>query len=254
MRIYGQATGRNDPGFTLVEILAALAVLVIGLTSVISVVFASKRLADSALDRNNARAIITEAVNDIYLNHLIPLSGTMNGLAVAPPASNAGLLLETLAYSPNPNIHSTSLTPYKNVDIYATNFNDQWNAYCNLPAINVVAVNQLPPNPPTAVGNTMLWPYGSAPKYAAGSPGIGLTVTTPALAYRVIYRLERHPLWHTHTDSTYNTAPNADSGYEGVYILTLVVYRDMDGKGGRLAQVTDPVMVYLRDQHVWSGF
>jgi prepilin-type N-terminal cleavage/methylation domain-containing protein len=251
---------RRPFGFTLIEVLASMAVLAVGLTSVISVIFATKSLANTAIDRNLANSIIREAVEGISRAHLV----VPNMVGALPPVNpgdpDVGLLLETTASSPtnDANIQSSR---YKNVQIYnsssyTASFLTQFNDYCGLKCFH----NSFTPT------NTMLWPYGRypiflpaqtvpAPKCEAGLPSrvdsnpnspvyrdgcdIIINATSWALAYRVIYSLERHPDW---------IANQTLSQYAGVYVLTLVIYRDLDRQGGSLVRVTDPFVVYLRDQ------
>src|SRR6185295_16793762 len=102
---------------------------------------------------------------------------------------------------------------------------------------------------PKTTTRTYLWPMGNTPKFAGG-PVNASPMDTGSFAYRVIYKLERAPSWYPHLDdySDYEYNPvNENVSTAGLYQLTLVVYRDLDRKGGRLEQLTQPMIVYLRD-------
>ena len=216
-------------GFTLIEILIALFVLLIGLSSMLGLLFVGRRISNTTVDRNIAQSIITEAVADIERAHLITADTTFgDGHKVTP--DEEGLLIETVA-SPNANIHNSS---YATVKLYGQTFGDLYGKYIKLACFN----GALPSDT-----STFLWPY--YPNFANQPPSpkfIGGMTNNPsdkqAIAYRVIYRLERHPQW--------------GNDYKGIYVLTLVVYRDLKRKGAWLEQVTDPVVVYLRDKKVWD--
>ena len=230
---------RHAPrAFTLVEILAALAVLGVGLTAIVGLVLGSVRLSGTAADRNIAKVIIAEAVADIERIHLI----TTNMLGVSAPGispDEIGLLIETVN-SPNPNTHEMR---YKTATVGSTFFDFQLSKYtqlkCFTPPLNAAATN------------TLLWPFSNGPRYEAGPVVAGGAGDETSFAYRVIYRLERHPNWHPHSDDcTTWQGEDSDSPFAGTYVLTLAVYRDLDRKGGRLEQTSDPMVMYLRDKKV----
>lgn len=236
------------PGFTLVEILAALAVLAVGLASVLAIVLRSSRISIEAARRNAAAMIISEAVAEIERRHLI--TSTNYGYSI----DKVGLLIETLKSS-NPNIHDNYA--YMNLagedKSTSSLFFDAQN-HLRLPPYLSSAT--IPITPDTV--NTLPWPLGT-PKYVAG-PTIegnqGLDSTTSGTAYRVVYRLERHPDWQSHpaVDSgngvlTYPYgSENLNSSFLGIYVLTLIVYADPTTVCARLEQISDPVVVYLRDK------
>ena len=224
-------------GFTLIEILTALLVLAIGLSAVVSLVFTARRVGNTSVDRNIAKTLITEAVADIERAHLITENMVAPGGApILVPAGDVGLLLETVVGG-TPSIHDAT---YGSAVIYGGVKSFQWRLsdYCGLKCFS--------PGLVATTTNTLLWPFGNDPKFAGGvfpqsNPGYDPKNDPQAAAYRVIYRLERHPKW-------INPNPVNDTSFQGLYVLTLVVYRDPDRQGSRLEQVTDPVVVYLRDK------
>jgi len=233
-------------GFTLIEILASLAVLAVGLTSVVAMVLGSSRISSMAAKRNVATIITTEALAEIQRRHLI--TSTKYGYS----ANQVGLLIETLK-SPNPNTHDTDTNKQKNlVGEDPTLSLATWNQTLQPPYLS---------NPPAADNvHTMVWPLGPTPKYFAGAV-VAPTNTTGAdtdaflanTAYRVIYRLERHPAWQMHTVDPVTGAvtyspENPNSPFAGLYLLTLTVYADPTTRCKRLEQISDPVVVYLRDK------
>jgi len=263
-------------GFTLIEILAAMAILLVGLASVVSVVLGSSRFSNAAARRNVAAIIISEAVEDIQRRHLI--TSTNYGYS----ADKVGLLIETLK-SPNPSVHTPNANVPDGVALsnLVTSSDPMRMATWNL---NLQPLYLTPRPPPDAV-NTLVWPLGISPKYFAGpaiqsNSGVGPDTSTPLYgntAYRVIYRLERHPEWQPHTTdpqtamtpfywgspvwqqgawaATGNTASGTAYGPEvvgspfaGMYVLTLAVYHDPTSQCASLEQVCDPVVVYLRDK------
>jgi prepilin-type N-terminal cleavage/methylation domain-containing protein len=233
-------------GFTLVEVLAALAVLAIGLTTVVSLLISSIRLGSNTTDRNVAKAIIAEAMADIERAHLI--TSTMDGMGLINP-NDVGLLIETVHNTPaaNPSIHSD---PYRNVRLNgsAWSFDAQLDSMCAKACFSGTLDK--------ATSNVLIWPFNNtAQPYFSGvtfGAAAGSVNDKTSYAYRVLYRLERDPRWHPHNAdcTSYDPAEVADSPFAGSYLLTLVVYRDIDRTGGRLEQITDPQVVYLRDRKV----
>jgi prepilin-type N-terminal cleavage/methylation domain-containing protein len=256
-------------GFTIVEVLAAMAVLAVGLAAVMAMVLGSTRVSATAAKRNVAAVLISEAVADIESRHLIT-SNAYN------PASDIGLLVETLA-SPNPNTHDPR--SFQNLFPPGTFAGKAvWDAYCAPPYL----LNVPPPSimPPPDCVHTLMWPlpqppgqplrvqtlrvngtmatvYYADPKFFGGplvQAANQLDNPLPSgTAYRAIYRLERHPEWHPHTVDlatglvTYS-GEFASSPFAGIYVLTLTLYADPSMKGLRLEQISDPVVVYLRDR------
>jgi len=279
--IYGRA-GRpryDAAGFTLVEVLAALAVLAVGLAAVLAMVLGSSRVSATAAKRNVAAALITEAVADIQNRHLIT-SNRYNA------ASDIGLLVETLN-SPNPNTHDYNRGGQSFMNLFPPNTFNQttWQQYCSPPYL----LNLPPPAtaPQADCVNTLLWPlpqpayppgpnpgqplhqasmsvngvattlYYSDPKFYGGplvqASGNETNPNPSGTAYRAIYRLERHPDWHPHavaldTGAVTYGGENPYSPMAGIYVLTLTLYADPSMKGLKLEQVSDPVVVYLRDR------
>lgn len=212
-------------GFTLIEILAALGILAIGLSAVLAMVLGSTRISYATSDRNSATLAITDAMADIERLHLI----TSDTVAqVGGSSAHVGLYIATSEPAAGwPSIHAT---PYANVTAYGGLLNQ----YVGVP-----------PNDVSVPPNTMIWPPSPDPRFYGGpfrEKGAG--GTSSGAAFRAIYRLERHPDWQANDASPYN----------GVYVLTLAVYRDIDQQKPpadttkRYEQVTDPVVVYLR-QH-----
>jgi len=240
-------------GFTLIEIMAALAVLAIGLTSTLAIVTSSMRLSNNASDRNITRALIDEAIGDIERAHRITDQLKRSGVPWKPagpewriPApwdEQIGSYIETVTSTDNaiPTIHHSE---FREVDVGSKNFDFHLTTYCTLGAFS--------PGLTKATTRTLMWPFGNTPKFIGGPVASGPS-DPGSFAYRVVYRLERDPLWYPHPpDCTgYIFDPTLeDSPYAGLYRLTLVVYRDLDRKGGRLEQLTDPVIVFLRDRKV----
>ena len=230
-------------GFTLIEIMAALAVLVIGLTATLAIFTTSMRLSNNAADRNVTRALIEEAVADIERAHLITADMNQSGAPWNPPPDDVGGFIETVT-TPDGVLPTIHHGVYKNVFVGSKSFNEHLLSYC---ALNCFSGSL---NPTTT--RTLMWPFGNTPKFIGGPIASGPT-DPGSYAYRIIYRLERDPLWHPHNADCADYLignENVNSAYAGMYQLTLVVYRDMDRKGGRLEQLTDPVVVTLRDRKV----
>ena len=252
-------------GFTLVEILAALAVLAVGLAGVMSVIIAARNLSVIATDRNNAKMLISDAVADIERVHLITATMPNASGVFTPPPGDVGLLIETLPTSPNPNTQDST---YGYAAVFpGLSFRDHLTNYLALKCFD-------PTHPVPASTNTLIWPFslGSAPKYTAGTIYLRSGSehssndldNSETLAYRIVYRLERQGVisgstptsyetatyWQPHTAGGTYFAENPNSPYAGMYVLTLTAYRDMTRNGGRLEQITDPVVVYLLDKKV----
>jgi prepilin-type N-terminal cleavage/methylation domain-containing protein len=214
-------------GYTLIEILVALLVLLIGLSSVVSLVWAAKRVGGSSVDRNVAKAIVAEAVADIERIHLITADMQV---VPPPPADDVGLFIETIASATGPNMHDAK---YSVAAVNGKTFSDQINM-----TVTMFSPSVLPENM-----NVLIWPFSNEAKYVGGLTNRldldtkNSDINKNALAYRVVYRLERKNAWTAAED-------------KGLYALTLVVYRDVDRKGGKLDQLTDPLVVYLRDRQV----
>jgi prepilin-type N-terminal cleavage/methylation domain-containing protein len=225
-------------GFTLVEVLATLGVLAIGLSAVVALVLGSAKATTVAADRNIATIILTEAVEDIQRNHLITKE-LVDSLVPhpAPPApvpldfyDDVGLFIETTdAGDGYPSIH---LSPYALTEVRKLRLDKFLNPY---------------KNPNTNQMETMIWPPSlTSPRY--GGPLASGTYSangTGGVPFRVIYNLVRHPDW---------VAAGAvnDTPYRGVYLLTLTANRDLDptmlpnDPKKRYEQVSDPMTVFLK--------
>lgn len=82
--------GAGISGFTLVEVLAAVSVLLIGLAAVVGLLYGSFAQGHVASDRNAAAILIPEAVRQIEREHLITDTAD----------ANHGLFIETLQNAP----------------------------------------------------------------------------------------------------------------------------------------------------------
>ena len=143
--------GRRPDGFTLVEVLAALAILIIGMSAILGVLYGTYQNSHTAADRDAAGILIPAAIRDIAQQQYVYATGTYTEVT-------------TPALYPDP------------------------------------AKNE-------------------KPLYAANAP------------YRFRYRLDGH---------------SDTANYEGLYVLTVVCYRDGKKDASELVQIADPVTVYLR--------
>ena len=210
---------RRPSGFTLIEILAAMSIFAFGMLSVFTLVYGSMKIGISAADRNAAAVIIPQAIDDIQRTYQVTGNMQFAGLSATPSTEQIDTLLLTVASNPN----------------------DPSCASIQQPAFGVFKGASVTP-PVTDPTSTAVWPIGLNPVYYGGPGGIasGTGNDMTSFAYRVIFKLERHPQWVTgDTDA-----------FAGMYVLTLVVYRDLNRKATRLEQVSDPVVVYLRDKKV----
>ncbi|MCW8131713.1 MAG: type II secretion system protein [Planctomycetota bacterium] len=200
--------GRNAPGFTLVEILAALSVLIIGLAGIIGLLYGSFVQGHLASDRNAAAIMLPEAVRQIELEHLITEStATTYGIA----ADKVGMLVQTLQSA----TESQGVVPFSNIQVNGDFLKPQASTPANM--------NEWPRRPakPNVIGG---------------------------LYYRIRYRLEKHEDWVPHDLNGVEGAENVSSSFRGVYVLSMCVYRDNEQDMSKAEQVSDPVVVYLRDR------
>ncbi|MEI6236924.1 MAG: prepilin-type N-terminal cleavage/methylation domain-containing protein, partial [Planctomycetota bacterium] len=65
LRSSTRAEKRRPRGFTLVEILTALFVMVIGISGTLAIIMRSSQMGTSASDRNNASILLPEAIDEI---------------------------------------------------------------------------------------------------------------------------------------------------------------------------------------------
>jgi len=231
-------------GFTLIEILASLTILAIGLAAVVALVLGSSRLSTSAVDRNIASIIISEAVEDIERNHRITsqlISAPAYSVAFAGNENDIGCYVET--YDSGGDGPSSG-EPWPNIetgDYVVLNAQGGSLSPFRYPIPSTTG--------PTAGRQTMMvWPPSSAPKVYGGPMRISSNrpISDPkGIPYRVIYRLERHPDWVA-------SVPPVPTPYEDIYVLTLVVYKDMNvslsvaNPAHRYEQITDPVVTFMR--------
>ena len=238
LALSGQAGSLHHKGFTLIEVLTAMMVLAIGLSGTISLIYGSTRAANTATDRNVATSLMQEAIADIQRNHLI--GTTMPGVTV--PAADVGLYVETWDSGGSlPSPDGNPSWPNLKNGVFA---NAGANAFKNFrPSAATIAPWN---NPTTQWSKELFWPYTAAPRYYGGP----LAGTAPTgTAYRVLYKLERHPNW---------IAVPPQLAYEGVYVVTMTVYKDLNPivhvndafTPKHLEQVSDPTVVYLRARGV----
>ena len=201
-------------GFTLIEILAAMAILALGMVSVFGLVYGSMKLGVNAADRNAAAAIIPQAIEDIQRTYLVTGNMQFVGSPMHPTTQQIDLMLLTVPSADPvvPSIQQAQFAPFRGAQVT---------------------------QPLTNATNTATWPFGLDPVYYGGPVNAGASTDQTSYAYRVIFRLERHPQWLVDTDV-----------FAGMYMLTLTVYRDPGRKAARLEQISDPVVVYLRDKKV----
>jgi hypothetical protein len=233
-------------GLTLVEILVAMATLVIGVSAVTMMLLTGARFTRSSLERNAATMLISEAIPEIERRHLITESMIRDGL---PPLvqtqsdPHLGLLIETVD-SPNPNIHDSTYS------IISIGNNLLHKHAFDLKCFDTMMPNQIHmsmwPMPPHESPKT----YGSLENVL--KRGDSSLQGTPL---RVLYRLERHQDWHSHTidasgAASYPGSEDDNSPFRGVYVLTLMIYKDSKRDGSMLEQIAEPYVVFLNDKRV----
>lgn len=202
--------GSNTRGFTLVEVLAAVSVLIIGFAGVIGLLYGSFVQGHQASDRNAAAIMIPEVARQVELEHLITdITATTYGL----PAASVGMFVQTLQSAPE----SDKISPYASIVVNSAPLKPQ--------ASTPADMNEWPrrPNNPNVIGG---------------------------LYYRARYRLEKHEDWVTHSVSGAEGAENVSSPFRGVYVLSICIYKDSEKDMSKAVQVSDPVVVYLRDKKV----
>lgn len=216
----------TSAGFTLVEILAALAVLATGLAGVLSIIYAGVKQSTAAADQNAAAIIIPQAVDLIRLQHLI----TADTPGADP--SQYGAYIETLDGGAFADSTPTGDAKFPLVKIGKTPGAD-------LKQVGPISILPTNKDEVFAVGDHLTFSE-TADSYKHSS------------TYRVRYRLEKHENWRPHDDDgKYLTVDeNAESPYLGVYVLTLAVYRASPGNTLDDVQVSDPLVFYLRDKVV----
>ncbi|HYG76335.1 MAG TPA: prepilin-type N-terminal cleavage/methylation domain-containing protein [Planctomycetota bacterium] len=235
-------------GFTLIEILASMAVLAIGLAAVVSMVLGSSRSSSGAVDRNTASVIIAEAIEDIERIHRITPELIQNNAALAGHENDIGCYMETYDTGPN---GPTASEPWPNLDELQSS---DYGVNGVITAHTGPLTSARYPIPSTLTGRStmMVWPPTPEPKFYGGpmkQSGSGMKTT--GLPYRVIYRLERHPEWVAVLALPPTTPPTV-SAYEDIYVLTAAVYKDLDvglsiaSPLHRYEQISDPVVTFFR--------
>jgi len=196
---------RGEKGLTLIEVLAAVAVLIVGFAGVIALLYGSFVQGHAASDRNAAAVLVPEAARAIELEHLITAQTQSTYPLIA--AEEVGLYIETPSKAPQ----SDDKPGYR----------------------DVVASGQ----PIGMLGNLNEWPRRpNAPVNVGGN------------YYRARYRLEKHPAWIPHDVDGLEGAENTASEFRGIYLLSLCVYRDSEQNMSKPVQVSDPVVLYLKDR------
>jgi prepilin-type N-terminal cleavage/methylation domain-containing protein len=229
---------RRARGFTLVEILATMGVLAIGLSAVVSLVLGSTRATVVAADRNTATIFLSEAAENIERLHLITAEVVQSGYVPYAQPTDVGLFIETVN-TPVMDAAATRRWPTVRTSAVLPNDSDYGQVRVGAakrPLKDFVNI----PSP-----DTMVWPPSDvSPRY--NGPATSGTGGTSGFPYRVIYHLERHPDWVAH--------PNG-SPYMGIYVLTLAGYRDLtpdpkvagsDTANKKYEQISEPMIVYLR--------
>lgn len=229
-------------GFTLIEILATLGILSVGLASVIALVLGSTRMSVGAVDKNTATMIISEAVEDIARIHLIT-NDQLTASGLATRTGDVGYYIETLDSSPGANNPATGME-WPNV---------QSGDFAAPTAVVVANSSYLSeyrnPLPSPALSNMIVWPPTPTPRYYGGPLRAGGNAT--GTAFRAMYRLERHPDWIASLPPN----PVVPSPYEGIYVLTMAVYKDLQPKepvsnpNHTYEQISDPVVTFLRTKN-----
>ena len=237
----------NRHGMTLVEILTALFVLVIGISGTLAIVMRSAQMSTAAGDRNNASVLIPEAIEDI--KHLLAISSTMttsNGGDLNP--YYAGMFMDTLSLNDPSNPFGSSNScriPYRTSGSAST-----------------ASLNQLAYPPNAAATNLAYWPLNPTASRVMGQfpqpAGVDPLLNSSGAAYRALFKLEPHPDWIKDANSHLLANDDPTSAFAGIYILTVTMYRDLDpgvsttsvNPMKKLQQVSDPVMVFLRDSKV----
>lgn len=252
---------RLNRGMTLVEILAAIGVLVVGMTAIATMLVTSARFGKKALDRNTVAAVISEAVADIERRHLITSSMAVNGSATpfVPPAEEVGLYIETVNSLDVPSIHNPS---YGQVTLDGGTH-----------ILSKTLEAKFLTAPDKAKIHYAVWPLPTEnPKFIGGmGRTVGDLELASGTAIRILYKLERHPDWHEHTFDTnpssasFGTvtyvppvisdpinnpeeATNPNSPFRGVYVLTMVVYKQLNRDLSSIEQISEPYVVHLRDK------
>lgn len=219
--------GRSAGGFTLVEILAALAILAFGLAGIMSVIYLGVKQGGAAADRNAVALVVPQAVELIERQHLITTE-TMTAYDPGHP-EEVGAYIETLN-----GADTGDGGPYAAVKV-GKNGKTLGNGQLN--AISPLSFLPTDPNEFFYVGDHVSFDAG-AESYTHSS------------SYRVHYRLEKHPDWWPHNDNGTYAADDeyVDSPFVGVYVLTLTVYRASSSTLSNDRQVGNPVVIYLHDK------
>ena len=248
-------------GFTLVEILTALFVMVIGISGTLAIIMRSSQMGTSASDRNNASILLPEAIDEIKRSLIVNSSdGVPDHLGEYMDTVNltgSGNPFASILFTdPKPVPVTYYRVPFasfkypKNLTQQDTQGNDLSLVYWPFSRYGSRVMGQrlmttIDPitTIPTTTGNTGM----------QGSSGA---------AYRALFKLEPHPDWVPNPfDRTVNREIPG-SAFVGVYVLTITMYRDLNPEVPtdatpsftpavqnvkKLQQVSDPVVVFLHD-------
>jgi len=192
-------------GLTLVEVLVAMAVLLIGFAGVIALLYGGFVQGQAASDRNAAAILVPEAARAIELEHLI--TSWTQGLSPLIPTDEVGMFIQTLRNAPQ---------------------SDDQPGYGDVVANGALL---------KMIGNLNEWPRRpNAPVNVGGN------------FYRTRYRLEKHSAWIPHDVDGLEDPENMASEFRGIYLLSLCVYRDSEQDMSKPVQVSEPVVLYLKDR------
>ena len=242
-RPYRKALLSRAAGFTLVEILTALFVLVIGICGTLAIVMRSAQMGTAASDRNNASILIPEAIDEIKRTLILSSNdATHYGIT----SDHVGEFMDTVGLYDNTNPFATVSLPN-----YPTGFTTFKGVVYPLPVKDSVTGNNL---------SLAYWPLTTRGarvlgQRLTGQPGESLG--TNGNTYRALFKLEPHPEWIANPfDRNPLTRENTGSAFVGVYVLTLTMYRDLNpdrpvsDNTKKLQQISDPVVVFLHDSKV----
>ena len=253
-----QSTRRRSRGFTLVEILTSLFVLVIGITGTLAIIMRSAQMGTAAADRNNASVLIPEAIDDIKRMMALPNdrnSAFYNFYAIGLSA-HAGELMDTVDLTGGTNPFANVAISYS---IPARTSVQTW-PLKNL-TYPLVSKDQSTGRDLSLV----YWPLNPGYARVMGQQQLTTagfqTLGKNGVMYRALFKLEPHSDWVPNPYDRSATRENVGSEFVGVYVLTLTMYRftdpepakplsDTSNTQKRLQQIADPVVVYLHDTKV----
>lgn len=233
-------------GFTLVEILTALFVLVIGICGTLAIVMRSAQMGTAASDRNNASILIPEAIDEI--KRTLILSST-DATKYGITSDHVGEFMDTVGLNDNTNPFANVAFPDYPLGSGSTTFKGVVYRY---PVKDTVTGNKL---------SLVYWPLNTRGARVLGQRLMtdpGQRLGTNGNTYRALFKLEPHPEWVSNPFDRSVNRENPGSAFVGVYVLTLTMYRDLnpDARIGftdqtkKLQQISDPVVVFLHDSKV----